>query len=126
MQCGRVLCDARLRHVAGLIVSAVLLTACDSIHESKDFERHRYSQLSEPRDRDDVLYFDVKFDANYPADNSVAEDIRMDWLEAWLQQRKICADGYEIESQRPLDPMEYNPGQYDRRYVVRCKLVAKS
>ncbi len=63
---------------------------------------------------------------NYPEDNPVAEEVRMEWLQAWLEQRKMCADGYDIESQRPLDPMEYNPGQYDRRYVVKCKLAAKS
>ena len=110
------------------MAAAVLaLTACDSIHESKDFERHRYSQLSEPRagDQEDVLYFDVKFDANYPADSDVAEDLRMEWLEEWLAQRKMCPDGFEIDSRRPFDPMEYNPGQYDRRYVVRCRLMAK-
>lgn len=110
--------------VALIVVVALLLVACDSIHDSKDFERHRYSQLSEPRDRDDVLYFDVKFDVNYPEDNEVAEGVRMDWLAAWLEQRKMCTDGFEIESQRPFDPMEYNPGQYDRRYVVKCKIVA--
>ena len=113
----------------GILVSVLamvgLLSACDSIHESKDFERHRYSQLSEPRDRDDVLYFDVKFDANYPEDNTVAEDIRMEWLEAWLKQWKMCDDGYEIDSKRAFDPMEYNPGQYDRRYIVKCRVVAK-
>lgn len=114
----------RRRHLALLVAGIGLLVGCDAIHESKDFERHRYSQLSEPRDRDDVLYFDVKFDVNYPEDNPVAERIRMDWLESWLNQRKACVDGYEIDSGRPFDPMEYNPGQYDRRYVVRCKLGA--
>ncbi|MFW2403962.1 MAG: hypothetical protein ACN4GT_04280 [Gammaproteobacteria bacterium] len=108
-----------------ILTAAGLLTACDSIHESKDFERHKYSQLSEPRERDDVLFFDVKFDANYPEQNDVAEEVRMEWLEAWLKQWKMCGDGYEIESRRPFDSMEYNPGQYDRRYVVACKVVAK-
>lgn len=111
---------------AALFVAAWLPAGCDSIHESQDFERHRYSQLSEPRDRDDVLYFDVRFDVNYPEGNPVAEGIRMEWLEAWLKQRKACPDGYEIESSRPFDPMEYNPGRYDRRYIVRCRLVAQS
>lgn len=126
MQLGRNLRGANMWRAALLTALASLLTACDGIHQSRDFERHRYSQLSEPRDRDDVVYFDVKFDVNYPEDNPVAEEVRMEWLQAWLEQRKMCADGYDIESQRPLDPMEYNPGQYDRRYVVKCKLAAKS
>jgi hypothetical protein len=105
-------------------VLAGLAASCADIHESQDFERHRYSQLGEPRDRDDVLYFDVRFDVNYPEDNPVAETVRMQWLEAWLAQRKACTDGFEIDSARAFDPMEYNPGQYDRRYVVRCRVDA--
>ena len=107
-----------------LCAAIVLVAGCESIHESEDYKRHRYSQLSEPRDRDDVLYFDVKIDVNYPSDDPVAEEIRMNWLSAWLDARNMCADGHRIVDQRPYDPMEYNPGQYDRRYEVKCKVVA--
>ena len=107
-----------------LLVAVAFVAGCESIHESEDYKRHRYSQLSEPFDRDDVLYFDVKIDVNYPGDDPVAEEIRMDWLTAWLDQRNMCADGFRIASQRPYDVMEYNPGQYDRRYEVKCKVVA--
>lgn len=109
-----------------IVIGASTLAACNSVHESKDYERHRYSQLSEPRDRDDVVYFDVKFDANYPENNDAAEAVRMEWLEAWLKVRKMCDDGYDIVSQRPFDSMEYNPGQYDRRYEVQCEVIAPS
>jgi len=114
------------RVAAPIAVAAFTLAACDSLHESKDFERHRYSQIVEPRgDADaDAIYFDVRFDANYPQDNAVAEEIRMEWLAAWLKQRNMCGNGFEIESQRPLDWTDYNPGQYDMRYVVKCKVVA--
>lgn len=106
-----------------VLAAAGLLTACDSIHESPDYERHRYSQLSEPSDRDDVLYFDVKVDVNFPEDNPVAEDKRMAWLEAWLAQRNMCADGFEIANRREFDSMEYNPGRYNLRYEVTCKVL---
>jgi hypothetical protein len=107
-----------------LSTAIVLMAGCQSIHESEDFKRHRYSQLSEPSDRNDVLYFDVQFDVNYPSDDPVAEEIRMSWLTAWLDARNMCADGHRIADQRPFDTMEYNPGQYDRRYEVKCKVVA--
>jgi hypothetical protein len=110
------------RVLLGAII--VLAAGCQSIHESEDFKRHRYSQLSEPSDRNDVLYFDVQFDVNYPSDDPVAEEIRMSWLTAWLDARNMCADGHRIADQRPFDTMEYNPGQYDRRYEVKCKVVA--
>jgi len=103
-----------------------VLPGCESIHKSKDFERHRYSQLSEPFDRNDIIYFDVKFDANYPDENPAAEKIRMEWLQAWLDQRKMCGDGYVIDKRRAFDMMENNPARYDVRYEVKCKVVATS
>jgi len=113
----------RVAFVCGTVAT---LAACQSIHESKDFERHRYSQLSEPYDRNDVIYFDVKFDANYPDQDPAAEKIRMGWLEAWLEQRKMCGDGYEIDKRRPFDMMEDNPARYDMRYEVKCKVAVPS
>jgi len=115
-----------LNHGWRILLGAVivLVAGCQSIHESEDYQRHRYSQLSEPRERDDVLYFDVKIDVNYPSDDPVAEEIRMGWLTAWLDARNMCADGFRIADQRPFDSMEYNPAQYDRRYEVKCKVVA--
>lgn len=112
---------------AAFVCGAVtVLAGCQGMHESKDFERHRYSQLSEPYDRNDVIYFDVKFDANYPDENPAAEEIRMEWLQAWLDQRKMCGDGYVIDKRRPFDMMENNPARYDMRYEVKCKVVATS
>ena len=109
----------------GLIcVLLATMAGCEGVNQSKDFERHRYSQLSEPYDRDDVVYFDVKFDPNYPGDDPVAESIRMEWLEAWLAQRQMCADGYKIEKRRPFDVMEDNPARYSMRYEVKCQLSA--
>jgi len=102
------------------------LAGCESIHKSKDFERHRYSQLSEPYDRNDVIYFDVKFDVNYPDENPAAEKVRMEWLQAWLDQVKMCGDGYEIDKRRPFDMMENNPARYDMRYEVKCKIATVS
>jgi len=106
---------------AAITLAAALTAGCAGMHESKDFERHRYSQLSEPRDgKGDALYFDVMIDAKYPGDDPVAEDIRMTWLEAWLEVRKMCPDGYRIDDKRDFDPMEYNPARYDTRYVIKC------
>lgn len=109
--------------VCGILAA---LAGCESMHKSKDFERHRYSQLSEPYERNDVIYFDVKFDANYPDEDPGAEQIRMEWLQAWLDQRQMCGDGYVIDKRRPFDMMENNPARYDMRYEVKCKIDATS
>ena len=112
---------------ASLIAATLAAGGCAAMHESPDFERHRYSQLSEPLDGSkDALYFDVMIDAKYPDDDPAAEQIRMEWLEAWLEIRKMCPDGYRIDDRREFDPMEYNPARYDKRYVVKCTPAAPS
>jgi hypothetical protein len=97
----------------------MLLSACSDIYKSADFERHRYSQLSEPYDRKDVMYFDATFTAEFP-DNEAGEAKRMEWLQAWLDQRNFCAAGFDIVKRRPFELMESNPAQHDIRYEVRC------
>jgi len=100
---------------------AALVVGCASLHESPDFVRHRHSQLTEPYDRSDVVYFDAMFDLNYPDDDPVAEAKRMEWLSDWLEQIHMCPDGYEIVKRRPFDMLENNPARYDIRYEVKCK-----
>jgi hypothetical protein len=104
-----------------IVLLAVVLVGCASIHESPDFVRHRYSQLTEPYDRSDVVYFDVMFDPSYPDGDPVAEKKRMEWLSDWLKQVHMCPDGYEIVKRRPFDMLENNPARYDIRYEVKCK-----
>ena len=116
--------EAAGRHV--LLLAALLtltggLGACAGMHESKDYERHRYSQIVTPFDRTDVVYVDMKFDPKYPDDDPVAEQTRMDWIAAWLELRQMCDDGFEVEKRRPFDMMENNPARYDIRYEIKCK-----
>ncbi len=111
---------------AGLVWTIVWLATvfagCSSIHESSDFVRHRYSRLSEPFERTDVVYFDTMFDPGYTDGDPVAERQRMEWLSGWLEQRKMCPDGYQILKRRPFGVLENNPARYDIRYEVKCKI----
>lgn len=104
---------------AALILIIVLVAACADIHKSADYERHRYSQLVVPYDRKDVMYFDVTFNAEFP-DGEATEATRMEWLKAWLGQRSMCAESFEIVDRRPFEPMENNPAHHDIRYEVKC------
>ena len=108
-----------------LAVSTGWLAGCASMHESPDYERHRNSRITEPYDRNGVLYFDTYINASYPDDDENAEALRMEWLEGWLKQRKMCPNGYEILQRRPFDMFESNPGRYDIRYEVSCKTNSK-
>jgi len=71
-------------------------------------------------DGGDYLWFDVQLTPEYPGESEAAEAQRMVWLQAWLDNRKMCANGYEIFERREFDFMEHNPAQYDLRYKVRC------
>ena len=104
---------------AALLVTVVLLPACTDIHKSADYERHLYSQFVVPYDRNDIMYFDVKINVEFP-DDEAGEATRMKWLGAWLAQRNMCGDNFNIAERRPFDPMENNPAHYDIRYEVTC------
>ncbi len=104
-----------------VVVAAAVLAACTSAHESPDFHRHRLSQLAEPFDRKDVLYFDVTLDPAYPDNDPVAEATRMQWLSVWLEKRKMCPAGFDIVERRPFDMLEHNPARHDIRYEVKCR-----
>jgi hypothetical protein len=106
-----------------LAVPGLLVSACSSIgspHDSPDYYRHSLSQLSSPREGGDFYWFDVKLTPEYPNDSEAAEEIRMEWLSAWLANRKTCPNGYDIVERRQFDYMELNAGRYDLRYKVRC------
>ena len=103
------------------VVLALVVASCASMHESKDFERHRNSQLEVPYDRDDVFYFDASFTAQYPDDDGAAEAVRLEWLAQWLDQRSLCPDGFEVVTRRPFEFLEHNPARHDVRYEVKCK-----
>jgi len=105
-------------------VWVALATACAGLHESPDFERHRFSQLWIPDRSDGVFYFDVMTPVRYPADDRQAEDVRMDWLAAWLASRKMCPGGFEVIRRRQFDYAEQNPARYDFRYEVKCRTGA--
>ena len=108
-----------------LVFALVLLalSGCAQMHESPDYIRHTYSQVSEPFDRNDVFYFDVRFDPNYPDGDPAAEAVRMQWLSEWLEQRGMCPNGHEVVERREFDMLEHNPARYDIRYEVRCTVA---
>ncbi len=108
------------------VVCAGFLASCAGMHESPDFERHRLSQLVVPAERNDVFFLDVMVNAQYPADDPAAEELRMEWLTAWLAVRGMCPGGYEIVQRREFGFLERNPGRFDYRYEVKCSTVLPS
>jgi hypothetical protein len=116
-----------VRHI---LVTSVVLAGCAAgfvggcaaaLDKSVDFDRHRYSQLVQPFDRPNEIYFDVIFGADFPADDPVADQSRAAWLDAWLQQRHLCPAGYEVLNRRPFDYLEDNPAGYQQRWEIRCQ-----
>jgi len=110
-----------LRQVLAL---AVLLAGCtETLSKSADFDRHRYSELVQPRDHPDRIYFDVIFSSDFPADEPAADKARMVWLRGWLEQRHLCPAGQEVVARRPFGFYEDNPGGYQQRWEIRCLTV---
>lgn len=112
--------------LAFAIVASLLLPACSGIEKSADFDRHRYSQLTIPRDRPGVIYFDVIFPPEFPADDPAADAARMRWLGTWLAQRNLCPDGFDVTKRRAFDYLEDNPRGYQQRWEVTCRSAVKA
>jgi hypothetical protein len=108
-----------------ILAVAVLVAGCTgNLDKSEDFDRHRYSQLTQPRDHPDRIYFDVSFGSDFPADDPAADKARMAWLQAWLKQLHLCPAGHEVTVRRPFDFLEDNPGGYQQRWEIRCRAGA--
>ena len=107
-----------VRHI---LVMAVFLAGCAAaLDKSADFDRHRYSQLVQPFDRPNEIYFDVIFGADFPADDPAADQSRAAWLDVWMKQRHLCPAGYEVLNRRPFEYLEDNPAGYQQRWEIRC------
>jgi len=112
------------RLVAALPATLLGLTACGALDKPSDFDRHRFSQLLVPYDRPGVMYFDVRFTAEYPRGEAAADAVRMSWLDGWLRQRGVCPAGAEVLQKRAFDYLEDNPARYDERWEVSCRASA--
>jgi len=107
--------------VRQIIALAVAVAGCaGTLDKSEDFDRHRYSELIQPRDRPDRIYFDVNFSADFPADDPAADATRMAWLQGWLEVRHLGPAGHEVAVRRPFEYLEDNPAGYQQRWEIRC------
>lgn len=110
---------------AALLLGVVQVSGCmDALEKSEDFDRHRFSGLTLPVGSPGTIYFDVKFNADFPQDSAAAEEARMRWLAGWLKQRGLCPAGFQVTDRRPFDYLEDNPRGYQQRWVVVCKAPA--
>ena len=115
-----------MRYGLAAIAATLLLAACGGIEKSRDFDRHRFSQLTTPASRPGIFYFDLSFPPEFPADDPVAEAARMRWLSDWLLQRQLCPDGFEVLRRRPFDYLEDNPRGHQQRWEVSCRTATKA
>lgn len=105
--------------MAGLLVAMV--AGCTALDDPTDYNRHRLTEITIPRDRTDIFFYDVTTDAAFPPDDPSAEAARMHWLDLWMNVRAMCPGGHEVVKRRPFDFLEDNPAHHDLRYEVRCK-----
>ncbi len=103
-----------------ILLLTILSSGCTDIYKSEDFRRHQFSELTIPHDGGGAMYFDVTFTPEFPDGDEAAETERMAWLQGWLDQRKMCGNGFEIDNRREFEYTEDNPAHYDIRYEVKC------
>ncbi len=100
---------------------AAVLAGCALEEKSRgDFERHNQSILRDSYAEPGMLVFEAKAGAAFPADSKSAEALRMQWLDAWLVQRKLCPNGHEVQSRELIGVGEPNFHDMDLRYLIRC------
>lgn len=109
------------------VISAItVLTGCAGLHESPDYVRHTNSALVDGLDGSDMLQFRAKAGSEFPENDPNAEALRIQWLEAWLNQLNKCSNGYRVTNRRTFGFAEYNPAGYDLVYELQCKVGVSS
>ena len=104
-----------------ILLLASVLAGCALEQQSRaDFERHNQSILRDSYAEPGMLVFEAKAGAAFPADSQNAEAMRMEWLQSWLTQRKLCPAGYEVLSRELIGAGEPNFHDMDLRYRLRC------
>jgi hypothetical protein len=112
---------ARCFMTIAVLLLAATLAGCALEEKSRaDFERHNQSILRDSYTDPGVLVFEAKAGSAMPADSKSAEATRMQWLDDWLAQRKLCAAGHEIISRQVIAPGEPNFHNMNLRYLLRC------
>ncbi|MFK8028920.1 MAG: hypothetical protein AB8G18_01655 [Gammaproteobacteria bacterium] len=106
-----------LQRCALAVLFTVLgLAGCAS---DTSFDRHNKSRLWISQDGKQ-LFFDASVSAEYGADDSAAESVRLMWMNEWLELRKLCTSGHKVVERRAIRAEEYNPMRHDLRYQVEC------
>lgn len=115
-----------MKKPVAVVLTIFLACGCAMEEQSRaDFERHNSSILRTSYQDESMLVFEAKAGAAYPADSESAEAMRMDWLQAWLDRRGLCPDGYEIIRREPIEPGQPNFHDMDLRYLLKCKSAAE-
>ena len=113
-----------MRQLAAVTLILVMVAGCAMEEQSRaDFERHNSSILRTSYQDESLLVFEAKAGAAYPADSETAEALRMQWLEAWLERRGLCPDGYDIIRREPIGVGQPNFHNMDLRYLLKCSVV---
>lgn len=121
---GRMAAPSRRDGWPGMLATAFLALAAAACStpapKTRDFDRHRFSQLVQPPGSGGALYFDVTFSPEYPRDDPAADAVRLAWLDGWLKVRRLCPAGREVVNRRPFDFLEDNPARHDERWEIAC------
>lgn len=93
--------------------AAVFLVACTSLDKISHSEFYPYDQLGQS----ERYTFKAIADFQYPADSKDAERIRIEWLQQWVSDNNLCANGYSLDNRKAI----INNKITRIYYVITCK-----
>lgn len=93
---------------------------CAAVDDKTDYHRHTMSDLREDWRNPGTLLFEASSSSLYPADSDAAEEIRMEWLAAWMKRTGYCPAGWEVLSRSKIEPGEVHARRHDLRYELQC------
>jgi hypothetical protein len=111
------------RPAAILLLVPLLLAGqggCAAMEDKTDYHRHSMSDLREDWRRPGILLFEASSSSLFPAESEAAEEVRMEWLAAWMKRTGYCPAGWELLSRSDIDPREVHVRRHDLRYELRC------
>ena len=98
-----------------VLFGALAMAGCAAM----PFELDRVTMTAfEPDGQNAFRYKATAGKLSYPEDGELAEKVRMDWLETYLELNEMCPGGYEIDDRSVV---KRTTGSSDIHYRGQCK-----
>lgn len=81
-----------------IVMSFFSVSACSTLDKISHSEFYPYEQVG----KKERYTFKATADLQYPPDSKNAEQIRMEWLQQWVSDNKLCVNGYTVDNRKQI------------------------